>query len=438
MKYKVLFPLLFLLACETASDFGLPEESYFVKYYGKDGNQYGIDFVLNSDGTIVMLGNSISSSPTDFYQIYVVKIDANGAILWERSLGLPDKNDYARDIEAHPDGRLVIVAETEMEIGNRDVYIKTLSQQGSDLDSARVALTSLSGQQTDEEVRSVSIVSGGFIVAGATTRLESAAPDANDFRDAMHLRFDNSLNWIPETTGTWSDITGLSNADDVAIKIIEVVPNSVYLGFGHSNNDFNKGDNLTDYQSWIFQLNSNGVPSNISLNFGDDQKDEKIRSVSVSPDQSGPGYILSGTSTQGITSETYLVKISKANNLGLVTKLAEEEINSIGTIPVPPPVKLFESDKVSIAGRANETFLMVNDDYSGVTPRIALTFLTRDFSDNNQPPLLFDGAGDDFGAQVVEQPDGKILLFGTMTLGGLGGQQKMVLMKLNPDGKLVE
>lgn len=425
------------MSCDTTSDFGVPEANYFVKYYGRDGKQYGIDFVLNSDGSIVMVGNSISSRPGDTYQIYVVKVDARGVIQWERFLGLPDKNDYVRDIELHPDGRLVIVGETEIATGNRDVYLKTLNQQGSELDSTRVSLTNLSGQDTDEEVRSVSIVSGGFMVAGATTRLESAVPGSNDFRDAMHLRFDNSLNWISELTGTWSDITGSLNGDDVASKVIEVVPNNVYFVFGHSNNDF-IGDNITDYQAWIFQLNSVGVPSSINLTFGDDQKDEKIRSVSVSPDQSGPGYILAGTSTQGISSETYLVKISKANDLSLVTKLAEEEINSIGTIPTPIPVNFFESDKVSIAGRANETFLMVNDDYSGSTPRIALTFLTRDFTDNNQPPLLFDGAGDDFGAQVAEQPDGKILVFGTMTLGGLGRQQKMALLRLNSDGKLTE
>ncbi len=431
MKHRVLLPLLFLLACETASDFTLPEESYFVKYYGKDGNQYGIDFIVNTDGSIVMMGNTLSSKVGDFQQIYLVKVDPNGVIQWERSIGLTDKNEYARDLEVHPDGRLIIVGETEMTPGNRDVYIKTFSQQGQPLDSNRVALTNSSGFDTNEEVSSVSIISNGFIVAGATTKLESPVPGSNDFRDAMHLRFDNSLNWISELTGTWSDVNGSLNGDDFATKVIEVVPNAVYYVFGYSNNDF-IGDNVNDYQVWVFQIDLVGVPSSSDLTFGDVQKDETLSAVSTT----GVGFVLAGKSVQGTSAQSYLIKLTSANDLTSVTTLVEQEVNQLGTRPIE--LSADEGNQIRTGEQANGNFLMVSDDYTSTTPRIALTFLSREFSDNNQPPLIFDGDGEDFAGNVAELPNGRILLFGTMTLGGLGGQQKMVLMKLNPDGKLVE
>lgn len=433
MKHRVLLPLLFLLACDTASDFTLPEESYFVKYYGKDGNQYGIDFIVNTDGSIVMMGNTLSSKVGDFQQIYLMKVDPNGAILWERSIGLTDKHEYARDLEVHPDGRLIIVGETEMTPGNRDVYIKTISQQGLPLDSSRVALTNSSGLETNEEVSSVSIVSNGFMVAGATTKLESAVPGANDLRDAMHLRFDNSLNWISELTGNWSDVTGSLNGDDFATKVIEVVPNAVYYVFGYSNNDF-VGDNVNDYQVWVFQLDMVGVPSSIDLTFGDVQKDETLSAVSTT----GVGFVLAGKSVQGTSEQSYLIKLTSANDLTAVTTLVEQEVNQLGARPGITVLSADEGNQIRTAEQSNGNFLMVADDYTTASPRIALTFLSREFSDNNQPPLIFDGGGKDFAGNVAELPNGRILLYGTMTLGGLGSQQKLVLMKLNPDGKLVE
>lgn len=437
-RFYFILLIISIVGCDTASDFPTLGKNYFVKYYGKDGDQYGIDFIVNTDGSIVMLGNTLSSTAGDFQQMYLVKVDARGMILWERSIGLLDKNDYARDIELHPDGRLIIVGETEMGVGDRDVFIKTLSADGIGLDSARVGLigvVNLIGLNTDEEVRSVSIISDGFIVAGTTTRLRTATQGPNDVRDAMHLRFDNALTWINDATGNWSDVQGNGNSDDVAVKVIEVVPNSRYFVFGYTNRE--DGDNVFDFQAWVYQLNATGVSDGVNLRFGDSQKDETIRSVAISPIQSGPGYVLSGTAKQGNETQTYLVKISSASDLSQASKLYEEEINSIGTRP-SSELSPHEGDIVTTFGRANETFLMLNDDYSAASPRIALTFLTRSFTDNNQPPIYFDGEGKDFAGQVAELPDGRILLFGTMTIGGLGGQQKMALIKLNADGKLAE
>jgi hypothetical protein len=66
-----------------------------------------------------------------------------------------------------------------------------------------------------------------------------------------------------------------------------------------------------DYNYWYYSLSGDGVPINADLYAGKTSEDELLTSVEVSPVQSGPGYILSGTATRS-TGETqsYLVKLS--------------------------------------------------------------------------------------------------------------------------------
>jgi hypothetical protein len=52
-------------------------------------------------------------------------------------------------------------------------------------------------------------------------------------------------------------------------------------------------------------------------------------------------------------------------------------------------------------------------------------------------PQVFGGESFDEAGAVLQLPDGKIMVLGTMTVGGLNGQKKMALMKLNDKGKLL-
>jgi len=429
--------IIFVCACDTENNFAIPDENYFVKFYGEEGDQEGIDFIVNTDGSVVMVGNT--SRPGVLQQIYVVKVDANGQVLWQRRIGLGDKKDIAKDVELHPDGRIVIAGETEMSVGDRDFYVKILDQNGLELDSARQPLKL--GVVTDEKVYSVSIINNGFMIAGSTTLLESGAPSPNDLRDAMHLRFDNSLNKIDESTGLWSEVTGTSNSDEYAAKIVEVDPNNLYFVFGSSNED--KGDNTTDYDFWIFGLGSTGGPypgpdppqlAGEPLFFGDPNDDELMTSVESGSPQSVSTYVMSGISVRSSGfSQTYVVQLTKAISLGRMNKLIESKPTDIGTNV---------SGIVRIVARMDNSYLLISDNFllpsSSAGSNISLQMLNSEFSDNSKDPIIFGGESDDFVGSVSELSDGRILLFGTMTVGGLNGQKKMVLMKLNSNGKLTE
>jgi hypothetical protein len=96
-------------------------------------------------------------------------------------------------------------------------------------------------------------------------------------------------------------------------------------------------------------------------------------------------------------------------------------------------------ENVSLSILDSRMFLLTATNYQTDNPDIMLVKLNSNM-EVEWGPLIFGGEGDDFAGSVSELPDGKILLMGTMTLGGnnVEGQKKMVLIKLNPEGKLTE
>lgn len=434
---RFIFPILLtIVSCDTERSFNVPEENYFVKYYGEEGEQTGVDFVVNPDGTIVMVGNT--ERPGVLSQIYVVKVDANGHELWNRKFGLPDKKDWVKDVELHPDGRIVIVGETEMEVGNKDVYIRTISQDGVPLDSARHGLKKGS-IETDEEVNSVSIINGGagfsagFIVTGSTTNVVTA--DARDLHDALFLRFDGGLVRIkesgPDPISIWGPPSYGYNSDDIAYKSVEVDASTIYV-FGYSNRI--TGSYNGDYNFWYFALSGNATPKLNENYIGKASENEQLTSVEIANSNLGIRYILSGTAASSGTVQSYVVGLS--SQLSFDTPDIRLENNS--TVLAATPNDLL---KVKVIGSINGSFLSISSDsrIGNQGFNIALTRLNGNAIRQSEP-LIFGGEGDDFAGSVAELPNGRILLMGTMTIGqsSTAGQKKMVLLKLNSEGKLAE
>lgn len=412
-------------SCDTADKFAVPEENYFVKFYGEEGDQEGIDFIVNTDGTIVMVGNTEKSVGKK--QIYVVKVDADGQVLWQRSIGLPDKNDFAKDIELHPDGRIVIAGETEMIVGDKDVYIKTLSQNGDQLDSARYGLPN----GTNEEVNSVSIINGGgafpagFIVTGSTT-----ITSASTVRDAMALRFNNSLQRILETgpSPIWTASRYGYSSDDIAFKVVEIDPSTYYV-FGYSNRIIQTYNG--DYNFWYYALNGDGTTKTGENYFGKTSENEVMTAVEITFNQAGVRYILSGTATAlGNSAQSYVAALPPILSFSSGDILRERNPTNLG---------LNENNllRVTVKGALSDSFLLLSSENQTDNFNLSFVKLKSDLSADLEP-LIFGGVDDDFSGSLTELQDGRILISGTMIVGGLGGQKKMVLMKLNPDGKLTE
>lgn len=424
-----------LISCDTENNVESPAQNYFVKFYGEDGNHEGVDVVLNSDGSFILLGNERIST-TLGQQIYVVKVDPFGMVLWQRSFGITG-DEFARDVELTAEGNIIIAGESQKGVDDRDVFIKVISQDGMPLDSVRVdqLLKTNDGSESDEEVLSITVIQDGYIISGSTTAVQTdKSVKPNDTRDALHLRFTNALDIIDESTGLWNYTSGLDDSEDVLIKIIQVNTTTFY-GFGYTNTIRNSS---SDYKYWAFSLGATGEATNNGTDLldamGDPQENEKLSGVAESPLQSGEGFVLSGIKVPvgGVESQSFIVKLQKdlfvpGEDNVLVQASPTKMGNNVGGQTRMTPL-------------ASGGFLLLTD--SGLPSNdnlnISLIKLDNRFEKVWQESIFFGGVGDDFSGSVKELPDGKIIITGTMTLGRGTGQTKMVLMKLNSAGRFSE
>src|SRR5690349_1476682 len=86
------------------------ERKGFYKLIGADGNQSGVDMVIDADDNVYILG--ISTPTAKGVQLYVVKTNPKGELLWERTFG-GNGDEQAKDIELTRSGDLMIVADTD-------------------------------------------------------------------------------------------------------------------------------------------------------------------------------------------------------------------------------------------------------------------------------------------------------------------------------------
>lgn len=81
----------------------------FLKTFGGWGNDYGSDIVPTSDGNYMIIGSTNSWSSD--HNVYLLKIDPAGAVLWTKELG-GSGNDFGSAVHPTPDGGYMVFGTT--------------------------------------------------------------------------------------------------------------------------------------------------------------------------------------------------------------------------------------------------------------------------------------------------------------------------------------
>ncbi len=417
-----------LIACDSTSTIVDPNESYFLKFYGGDGDQTGEDMVILPDGSFILFGTTTPSGTGKTSQWYLVKADSKGHVMWEKTFGGPN-NEEARDIELTNDNRLVAVGNYYKTSTERDVFIMTLTLDGIKIDSVLLGLKSVAtNADTDEDALSVTQTSDGFIVAGSTTNTDlKPNSTANDQRDAMHLRFTNNL----KTYANWSQTHGPGTID-VGVKILASgSPLYPFYLFGYTNKFGFSGQVKSDFNFWYFGLNDFGGNSN-DFYGGDFIDEQKLGSVAVAPVQSGDGFFLGGITTNSTgASDIYVAKLRKSLVYNATDYQFQKPLSINIGINLPSHTSVF-------AAQQSGFYILVNENSFNANQNWLLTKINIDGSINWSLPIVYGGDGKDAIGAIQELPDGRIVLLGTMTTGKPDvGELKMTLIKVNQDGKLL-
>jgi hypothetical protein len=151
--------------------------------------------IQSSDGGYVVAG-STRSFGAGWDDIYVVKLDSSGNVLWAKTIG-GSNYDVAYSIIQSSDGGYVVAGYTEsFGAGGRDFYVVKLDSAGN-----VVWTKTIGGSSWDEAYSIIQSSDGGYVVAGRTQSFGAG------YDDMYIVKLDSSGNvqWTKTIGGSSSD-----------------------------------------------------------------------------------------------------------------------------------------------------------------------------------------------------------------------------------------
>ncbi|HNE80929.1 MAG TPA: T9SS type A sorting domain-containing protein [Flavobacteriales bacterium] len=192
----------YVIAGSTGS-FGAGGQAYVLKIdemgllqwtavIGDNGVQSGMACRVLEDGYV--LAGTTSTGVFGGYDVYVVRLDLNGQVLWEQSYGTTEW-DLGKDIEVVDDG--FVVVGTSYGSGSADALVLRIDADGEEVWRSSI------GDIGEDEGNGVIVTSGGeFVVTGAMANVED-----DDRTDAFVSKL--SVNGDVQ----WTEIFGGDSAD---------------------------------------------------------------------------------------------------------------------------------------------------------------------------------------------------------------------------------
>lgn len=385
-------------SCETDG----PDDykNYFIKYYGGDGNQEAKDFVVNDDGTIIILGTFIETN--GYTRLYIVKTDAHGNQLWTKKIG--SNSEVAQDMElikSGPDaGRVVLLSNVKKnEADSLAIRLTIIGQDGDSLKS-----TLFNKLESQHALSITALNDGGYYVVGNTTDTDAALNTelpfgVNDVEDELVIRFQSDWN-----TSTFYQIGRSSIAS--GIKIFQVGSDFYYAGYWDAV-ELPSGSNESNFFFRKFVDNPNSVAT---LYVGDKTENEFLTSVAKGFSGS---YLAVGTRVTG----------SKA----IVAARVNSSFQTAGSMQLV----LSNAESVEVAASGSGDYLVVGNQI-GVGGVRDICLIRADADGGVIFKMKFGASNnDDVASDVCELANGDILILGTMELVN---QKKMALIKIKADG----
>ena len=131
------------------------------KTFGKKYSDKATTIVQTTDGGYVVCGSTVNKNTNT--DIYVIKIDAKGNLLWEKSFG-GEFGEEANSICQTQDGGYAVAGYTESKgAGFSDFWVLKLDEKGS-----LVWDKTLGGAEYDVANSIIQVVDGGLVVCGGT------------------------------------------------------------------------------------------------------------------------------------------------------------------------------------------------------------------------------------------------------------------------------
>lgn len=146
------------------------------KTFGGASSDYGHSVIQTLDSGYIISGYTLSSGMAA--QVYLVKLDSDGNLLWSKSYG-GSGNDFGWSVEQTMDSGFVITGNTDsFGRGNRDVYLIKTDRFGNSGCHEAVAVTIASDAATITGSTQTLVDAGAFVNSTATITEDVVAADS--------------------------------------------------------------------------------------------------------------------------------------------------------------------------------------------------------------------------------------------------------------------
>ena len=207
------------------------------KFFGGTNNDRSFGVINALDGGFILSGASESddfdiSDPKGSYDFWVVKVDKNGSLEWERSFG-GTGIEQSRDISKTADGNYVIVGNTfsaDTQVtknnGSSDVWLIKISPAGE-----LIWQHSYGGSGFDSADSVNLAINGGFIISGNSKSADKDVSVNQGENDFWILTTDAQGNLLSEFSMGGADL-------DFAYDAIEANDGSIFVVGETASGDF--------------------------------------------------------------------------------------------------------------------------------------------------------------------------------------------------------
>lgn len=220
---------------------------------------------FTADGNFILIGSTQSSDGditdkriTYGEDMWVVKLDGNGRILWSKTFG-GSAGDIGTGVVGTPDGGYLVSGDTESnngEItgshGSSDAWVLKLDGQG------RPQWSKVYGGSDFDQIGAIRAIPGGYVLTGLTNSADGDVkgyhPPSYIGSDVLVIRIDPAGNLV------WAKAYG-GTEDEVATAMVAVPDGMVVTAYTDSNNgDVSgyHGGQIFTTDLWVLKLNYDG------------------------------------------------------------------------------------------------------------------------------------------------------------------------------------
>ena len=227
------------------------------KSFGGSNNDVAWAMDQTADGGFVVAGYSRSNdgditSNAGLTDYCIMKLDAAGNLEWQKSLGGSD-DDWAYAIRQTTEGGFIVAGHSKSNDGDVsgnhgdwDYWVVNLDVNGNLLWQR-----SLGGSDEDEAYAVVQTADGGFVIAGGSDSNDGDASGNHGDGDAWIVKLDLNGNLL------WQKSLG-GSGDDYAYSIQQTTDGNLIVAGSSPSNDGDVSGNHGHTDYWIMKLDDSG------------------------------------------------------------------------------------------------------------------------------------------------------------------------------------